>query len=77
MSKDDDLLAKAAALAPKPKRKKKAGAVLPPGGELPTWPAHATAASLPACRSQGQSGRPKKSETPKLMRNIFEQFRGL
>ena len=26
MSKDDDLIAKAAALAPKPKRKKKAGA---------------------------------------------------
>ena len=56
MSKDDDLIAKAAALAPKPKRKKKAAQALPPGGELPTWPA-AHLHQLPQPKNKG--GRPK------------------
>ena len=67
MSKDEELRAKAAALAPKPKRKKKAGAVLPPGGE----PAQPSTTQPPTGKrsqppqlaaAKDRAGRPKKTE---------------
>ena len=72
MSKDDDLIAKAAALAPKPKRK--AGAVLPPGGE----PAQAGTTQPPdqppqLAAAKDKAGRPKKTE---LDEKYLEQLQG-
>ena len=71
MSKDDDLLAKAAALAPKPKRKKKAGAVLPPGGE-PVEPGKRSQPPQLAA-AKDKAGRPKKTE---LDEKYLEQLQG-
>ena len=71
MSKDADLLAKAAALAPKPKRKKKAGAVLPPGGE-PVEPGKRSQPPQLAA-AKDKAGRPKKTE---LDEKYLEQLQG-
>ncbi len=71
MNKDADLLAKAAALAPKPKRKKKAGAVLPPGGE-PVEPGKRSQPPQLAA-AKDKAGRPKKTE---LDEKYLEQLQG-
>jgi hypothetical protein len=70
MSKDDDLIAKAAALAPKPKRKKKA-AVLSPGGE-PVEPGKRSQPPQLAA-AKDKAGRPKKTE---LDEKYLEQLQG-
>ena len=76
MSKDDDLLAKAAALAPKPKRKKKAAQALPPGGELPSGPGRRTSTEATASAAKNKGGRPKKSENPETDEKFLEQLQG-
>ena len=74
MSKDADLLAKAAALAPKPKRKKKQ--TLPPGGELPDLAGAPPPDQLPASAAKNKGGRPKKSENPETDEKFLEQLQG-
>ena len=69
MSKDDELLAKAAALAPKPKRKKPPAQVAPPGGEPPSKQAQPP--QLAAAKDK--AGRPKKTE---LDEKYLEQLQG-
>ena len=69
MSKDDELLAKAAALAPKPKRKKPPAQVAPPGGEPPAKQAQPP--QLAAAKDK--AGRPKKTE---LDEKYLEQLQG-
>jgi hypothetical protein len=73
MSKDADLIAKAAALAPKPKRKKKAAQALPPGGELPDL---AGAPPPEASAAKNKGGRPRKSENPETDEKFLEQLQG-
>ena len=74
MSKDDDLIAKAAALAPKPKRKKKQ--TLPLGGELPDLAGAPPPDQLPASAAKNKGGRPKKSENPETDEKFLEQLQG-
>jgi len=76
MGKDDDLIAKAAALAPKPKRKKEAAQALPPGGELPDLPDHSGAPPPEAIAAKNKGGRPKKSENPETDEKFLEQLQG-
>ena len=78
MSKDDDLIAKAAALAPKPKRKKKAAQALPPGGEpaqpgttQPPIDKRSQPPQLAAAKDK--AGRPMKTE---LDEKYLEQLQG-
>jgi hypothetical protein len=74
MNKDDDLIAKAAALAPKPKRKKKQ--TLPLGGELPDLAGAPPPDQLPASAAKNKGGRPKKSENPETDEKFHEQLQG-
>ena len=75
-NKDDELMAKAAALAPKPKRKKKAAQALPPGGELPDLAGAPPPDQLPASAAKNKGGRPKKSENPETDEKFLEQLQG-
>jgi hypothetical protein len=76
MSKDADLLAKAAALAPNPKRKKKAAQALPPCGELPDLAGAPPPDQLPASAAKNKGGRPRKSENPEADEKFLEQLQG-
>jgi hypothetical protein len=76
MEKDDELMAKAAALAPKPKRKKKAAQALPPGGELPDLPDQSGAPPPEASAAKNKGGRPRKSENPEDDEKFLEQLQG-
>jgi hypothetical protein len=78
MSKDAELIAKAAALAPKPKRKKKAAQALPPGGEPAqpgtTQPPTGKRSQPPQlAAAKDRAGRPKKTE---LDEKYLEQLQG-
>ena len=76
MSKDDDLIAKAAALAPTKKGKKKATQALPPGGELPDLAGAPPPDQLPASAAKNKGGRPKKSDNPETDEKFLEQLQG-
>jgi hypothetical protein len=77
-NKDDELMGKARALAPKPKRKKKAGAALSPGGEQAqpgtTQPPTGKRSQPPQlAAAKDRAGRPKKTE---LDEKYLEQLQG-
>jgi hypothetical protein len=74
MGKDDDLIAKAAALAPKPKRKKQTLPAQPDQPDHAGTPAKKQAQPPQLAAAQHKAGRPPKAENAELDEKHLEEL---